>query len=135
MCSYYALASDSEESEEFVIDEFASEEFVSEDFMSEELVSDEFVQSSKSLSDEFVEAFIAFDSFLYGNTAKVGSREVKSKTKNCKRYIFELGFPYTTVTGRQGKKQGRGERRTPLVTTAYHCDICNFDEADYVVVA
>ncbi len=83
-------------SEEFVSEEFVqsfkslSEEFVSEDFMSEEFASDEFVESSKSFSEEFAEAFIAFDSFLYGNTAKVGSRKVKSKTKDCERHIFEL---------------------------------------------
>ncbi len=103
--------------------------------MSEEFASDEFVESSKSFCEEFVEAFIAFDSFLYGNTAKVGSRKVKSKTKDCERHIFELCFPYTIVTARQGKKQGRGERKTPLLPTSYHCDICISDEADYIVVA
>lgn len=85
---YCATSPDSAVSEEFVSEELL-ESFKS---LSEEFVSEEFRESSNSLSEEFVELLIEFDSFLYGNAAKVRSRKAKSKVKDCERHILELGI-------------------------------------------
>ena len=66
-----------------------SEEFL-ESFksLSEEFVREEFRESSESLSEELVELLVELDSFLYGNAAKVRSRNATNKVKDCERYIF-----------------------------------------------